>query len=181
MAKRTAMKNRSKKKSMKRKSGNGATRRPTRGATPRRASKSASSRRAPSRRSNGSAPRPAKIREGVITHTELASTDPMATREWCEAVLGWEFGEAMPSSAGPYHMWRFGIGTGGGIRSTNPPEPPGSLPYCEVKDIKTTYANAVAAGATPMMPPEALPGSMGWIAIVTAPGGVPIGFWSMGK
>ena len=120
-----------------------------------------------------------KIRPGVITHTELASADPPATRAWCAKVLGWKFGEAMPTPAGPYHMWRFDNDTGGGIRANNPPEAPGSIPYCEVADIHATFAKALAAGATEMMGPEALPGGMGWIAIVAAPGGVAIGFWAM--
>ena len=120
-----------------------------------------------------------KVRPGLITHTELASADPPATRAWCAKVLGWKFGEAMPTPTGPYHMWRFDNGTGGGIRANNPPEAPGSIPYCEVADIKATFSKALAAGATEMFAPEPLPGGMGWIAIVAAPGGVPIGFWSM--
>jgi len=120
-----------------------------------------------------------KLRQGVVTHTELASTDPESTRAWCEAVLGWKFGDAMPTPTGPYHMWRFSNGTGGGIRANNPPEMPGTIPYCEVADIRGTFAKAIDSGARVMMAPEALPGGMGWIAIVAAPGGVPIGFWSM--
>lgn len=121
-----------------------------------------------------------KTRNGVITHTELASSDPSATRDWCASVLGWKFGDSMPTPAGPYHMWRFdSLGTGGGIRANNPPEGPGSIPYVEVTDIRGTYEKALAAGANEMMAPEEIPGGMGWIAIVAAPGGVPIGFWAM--
>jgi len=119
-----------------------------------------------------------KIRPGVITHTELASADPPATRAWCQKVLGWKFGQAMPTPSGPYHMWRFEIGTGGGIRANNPPEVPGSIPYCEVASIQATFSKALAAGASEMLRPEQIPGGMGWIAIVIAPGGVPIGFWA---
>jgi predicted enzyme related to lactoylglutathione lyase len=125
-------------------------------------------------------PAPPKIRQGMITHTELASADPPATRTWCEQVLGWTFGEPMPTPAGPYHMWRFPNATGGGIRANNPPEVPGSIPYCEVANIQAVYSKAVESGATPMLPPEQLAGGMGWIAIVAAPGGVAVGFWSMG-
>jgi predicted enzyme related to lactoylglutathione lyase len=75
-------------------------------------------------------------------------------------------------------MWQFELGTGGGIRAANPPETPGSIPYCEVADIRATYGAALAAGAREMMPPMELPGGMGWVAIVAAPGGVPIGFWA---
>ena len=118
-------------------------------------------------------------RLNVVTHTELASTDPGATREWCATVLGWKFGDAMPTPGGPYHMWQFANGMGGGIRTNNPPEQPGSIPYVEVADIRKSYAKAIESGAHEMMAPEALPGGMGWIAIVAAPGGVPIGFWAM--
>jgi predicted enzyme related to lactoylglutathione lyase len=118
-------------------------------------------------------------RIGVITHTELASADPPATRTWCERVLGWKFGTPMPTPTGPYHMWRSANDTGGGIRENNPPEVPGTIPYCEVADIQATFAKAIAAGATEMVGPMALPSGMGWIAIVAAPGGVAIGFWAM--
>lgn len=115
----------------------------------------------------------------MITHTELASHDPEATRAWCTRVLGWQFGQATPTPGGPYHMWRFENDTGGGIRSNNPPEQPGTIPYCEVRGIRDTFDQALAAGAEEMLEPQALPNGMGWIAIVRAPGGVPIGFWSM--
>ena len=118
-----------------------------------------------------------KIQHGVVTHTELASADPQATQTWLERVLGWKFMQAMPTPTGPYRMWQFKNGTGGGLRSNQAPEGPGSIPYCEVNDIRGTYAKALDHGATAMMPPEEIPGGMGWIAIVAAPGGVPIGFW----
>lgn len=132
----------------------------------------------PAKRTAASKAAAPKMRHGLITHTELASADPPATKAWCQKALGWKFGPAVPTPTGPYHMWQFDNGAGGGIRSTNPPEAPGSIPYCEVVDIRGTYARALAAGATSMMPPEQLPGGMGWIAIVAAPGGVAIGFWA---
>lgn len=118
-----------------------------------------------------------RIRSGFISHTELASANPSATKQWCEEVLGWKFGEPMPTPAGPYHMWSFGSNIGGGIRVSNPPETPGSVPYCEVTDIKAAYQRALDAGASGMFPPDEIPGGNGWIAIVQAPGGVPIGLW----
>jgi predicted enzyme related to lactoylglutathione lyase len=152
-----------------------------RGGSPARKAKAArvrtTSRRPARKRSTASAPR--KLQPGVITHTELASGDPPATRAWCQKVLGWKFGEAMPTPGGPYHMWRFSNGSGGGIRANNPPEAPGSIPYCEVARIQQTYQQALKHGAEEMLAPQELPGGMGWIAIVAAPGGVAIGFWSM--
>jgi predicted enzyme related to lactoylglutathione lyase len=119
-----------------------------------------------------------KIRPGFISHTELASSDPAATAAWAKKALGWKFGEAMPTPAGPYHMWSFGDNMGGGIRANNPPETPGSVPYVEVPAIKPAYQKALDAGATLMMPPSEIPGGNGWIAIVAAPGGPAIGFWA---
>jgi predicted enzyme related to lactoylglutathione lyase len=146
---------------------------------PRKVAKKKSSARRP-KRAVASARKPAapKIRHGLITHTELASADPVATRTWCERVLGWKFAPAVPTSTGPYHIWRFETGTGGGIRGSNPSEVPGSIPYCEMPDIQVAFARALTAGATVMFPPAALPGGMGWTAIVAAPGGVPIGLWA---
>jgi len=120
---------------------------------------------------------PRKIRPGFISHTELASADPAATKTRCESVLGWKFGDPMPTPAGPFHMWSFGENIGGGIRGNNPPEVPGSVPYCEVPDVTDAYARALAAGATELMPPDQIPGDAGCIAMVLAPGRVPFGFW----
>ena len=60
-------------------------------------------------------------------------------------------------------------------------EKPGTVPYCEVPSCTAAFDKAVKAGATVMMPPGEIPGGMGWIAIVSAPGGVPIGFWAQKK
>jgi len=49
----------------------------------------------------------------------------------------------------------------------------------EVVDIQATYQQALASGGKEMVAPDPLPGGMGWIAIVAAPGGVAIGFWAM--
>jgi predicted enzyme related to lactoylglutathione lyase len=141
------------------------------------ASKRAASRRPAAKRAAPKAATAAS-RVGVVTHTEMASTDPAATQRWCEKVLGWKFGEAVSTPTGPYRMFRFANDTGGGIRVNNPPEAPGTIPYCEVASIRATFSKAIASGAIEMVAPMALPNSMGWIAIVVAPGGVPMGFWS---
>jgi predicted enzyme related to lactoylglutathione lyase len=87
---------------------------------------------------------------GWITHTDLASLDPAATKEWC--------------SQG-----------GGGIRPTSPPETPGSLPYVHVPDAAAAFTKALKEGAEEMMPPTRVMEGV-TVAIVRAPGGVPIGF-----
>jgi predicted enzyme related to lactoylglutathione lyase len=144
----------------------------------RRASPRPKARSGAARKRAAAKPAAPAVRIGMITLTELASTDPMATREWCASVLGWKFGESVPTPQGPYHMWRFANDTGGGIRVNTQTETPGSTPYVEVRNIRATYEQALAAGAREMVPPMALPGGMGWIAVVAAPGGPAIGFWA---
>lgn len=147
--------------------------------------KAAKKKKAPGKKkAKKAAKRPAarQIRPGgFISHTELASANPDATVAWAKKALGWKFGPSTPTPAGPYHMWSFGNGMGGGVRSANGPERPGTVPYVEVPAMQKAYDRALAAGATSMMPPGEIPGGMGWIAIVTAPGGVPIGLWAPKK
>lgn len=133
----------------------------------------------PARRAAAKAPAPGPpSRLNAITHTELVSADPAATQAWCESVLGWSFMPPIPLPDGDYRMWQFELGTGGGIRANTAQEAPGSIPYCEVANIRATFAAALAAGASEMIPPMALSGGMGWIALVVAPGGMAIGFWA---
>jgi predicted enzyme related to lactoylglutathione lyase len=177
MARKQAKKKAARKGGKKRGARKVVAKRPARRTATRRPARKAAKR--PARRRAPSANRPPAVRNGLITHTELASADPPATRAWCATVLGWQFGEAMPTPTGPYHMWRFSNDTGGGIRANNPPETPGSIPYCEVSSIQETWDLALRNGGTEMLAPQELPGGMGWIAVIAAPGGVPIGFWAM--
>lgn len=62
---------------------------------------------------------------GHITHTELASNAPEATREWCAAVFPWTFQPVFASPAGYYHLFAYSDQGGGGIRKTAGGEPSG--------------------------------------------------------
>ena len=44
--------------------------------------------------------RPTPGLQGWITHTELQSADPLATKSWCAKVLGWTFTQTMPMPDG---------------------------------------------------------------------------------
>ena len=112
---------------------------------------------------------------GWITHTDLASLDPAATRAWCAKVLGWTFRASLPIPGGEIHLFAYSAKGGGGIRPVNPPEVPGSLPYVHVADAAAAFAKAITEGAQEMMPPARVMEGV-TIAIVRAPGGVPIGF-----
>jgi len=112
---------------------------------------------------------------GWITHTDLASLNPLATKAWCAKVLGWTFRPSFPGPAGEIHLFAYSDKGGGGIRPLSPPEVPGSLPYIHVKDCQASFDLAIAEGATVMMPPTRVMEGV-TVAIVKAPGGVPIGF-----
>ena len=112
---------------------------------------------------------------GWITHTDLASRDPAATRKWCAQLLGWTFKPPFSSPGGDVHLFAYSDKGGGAVRSINPPEVPGSIPYVHVRDAAAAYEAALEAGAEEMMSQTPVMEGV-TIAIVRAPGGVPIGF-----
>lgn len=111
---------------------------------------------------------------GHITHTDLVSRDPAATRAWCEHVFGWQFRPPFQSPMGEYHLFAYSEQGGGGIGKGEPPEQPGSTPFVHVEDAHAAFERAVAAGATPLQNPERVMDGV-TIALVRAPGGVAIG------
>ena len=113
--------------------------------------------------------------DGWITHTDLASKDPVATKAWAQKVLGWTFKPPFPTPNGDIHLFAYSEQGGGGIRPLSPPEIPGSIPYVHVADCQASYDKALAEGAEEMMSPTRVMEGV-TIAIVRAPGGVPIGF-----
>lgn len=134
-------------------------------------------------KATGRKPAPARPREhqgtdglwNWITHTDLASRDPAATKAWCAKVLGWEFRDPMPMPGGDYHLFAYSRSGGGGIRATEAGEAPGGMPFVHVRSAADAFQRAVAAGAEPIQRPETImPGVT--LAVVRAPGGVPIGF-----
>jgi predicted enzyme related to lactoylglutathione lyase len=140
--------------------------------TRRPAVKTASKRAAKSRRPARHTP--TKGLYGWVTHTELASRDPDATRSFCAAVFGWSFRPNMATPAGPYHLYAYSETGGGGIRSNAAGELPGSTPFIHVADAHEAYAAALRAGAESISAPERIMEGV-TIALVRAPGGVPIG------
>lgn len=113
---------------------------------------------------------------GWITHTELASADPTATKAWCAKVLGWTFMPSVPMpGGGEYMLFAYSDQGGGGIRPTNPSETPGSSFTVHVADTRAAFEKALREGAEEIEAPRpVMPGVT--IAVVRAPGGVPVGF-----
>lgn len=112
---------------------------------------------------------------GWITHTDLASADPAATKEWCAEVLGWKFKPSFPGPNGDIHLFTYSDQGGGGVRPLSPPEIPGSIPYVHVENTQAAFDKALRAGAEEMLSPTRVMEGVS-VAIVRAPGGVPIGF-----
>jgi predicted enzyme related to lactoylglutathione lyase len=112
---------------------------------------------------------------GWITHTELASADPAATRAWCAKVLGWTFMPSVPMhGGGEYMLFAYSDKGGGGIRPTHPSETPGSSFTVHVADARAAFEKALREGAEEILPPTpVMPGVT--VAVVRAPGGVPVG------
>jgi predicted enzyme related to lactoylglutathione lyase len=111
---------------------------------------------------------------GWITHTDLASHDPAATRDWCAKVLGWQFKPSFSTPGGDIYLFAYSAKGGGAVRRVNPPEMPGSIPYIHVADAAVAFAKAIEAGAEEMVSPTRVMAGV-TIAMVRAPGGVPIG------
>lgn len=113
---------------------------------------------------------------GWITHTELASADPVATKSWCANVLGWTFQPPFPApGGGEYHLFAYSEKGGGGIRRTNPSEQPHSSFSVHVADAHEAFEKALREGATAITPPTSVMDGV-TIAVVRAPGGVEVGF-----
>lgn len=112
---------------------------------------------------------------GWITHTDLASTDPSATKVWCADVLGWNFPPPFDTPTGTYQLFTYSDVGGGGIRPVAPGEQPGSTPTVHVRDAHAAFEAALAAGAESIRAPTKVMDGV-CTALVRAPGGVVIGF-----
>ena len=80
----------------------------------------------------------------------------------------------MPSR-GEYHLFAYSDTGGGGIRAINAAEAPGSSFSVHVADTRAAFEKALREGAEAMVPPTRVMQGV-TIAVVRAPGGVPIGF-----
>jgi len=113
---------------------------------------------------------------GWITHTEFATPEPDALRNWLKGVLGWKFKPAMPMPDGSeYIVFTYSDKGGGGIRPTVPGEAESTVPYVQVANVQKTFDKAIGAGATELMAPTPIMNDL-VIALVRAPGGIMIGF-----
>jgi len=110
----------------------------------------------------------------MIAHTELASDDPAATKNFLESVFHWKFrnidrGEMMIAYETPG-------GSQGSIRRTAEKEIPRSLNYVLVKDLEEAENKIKSSGGEIILPRVDVPemGSFFWFKV---PGGPVLACW----
>jgi uncharacterized protein len=112
--------------------------------------------------------------EGGLAFTELASSDPAATRHFLERVFGWRF-RSLQMPMGEYLAYEVPGGRGG-VRPVRGNEAPASLAYVRVNDLDAAQARVVAAGGTIVLPRVDVP-SMGGFFWFRVPGGPILACW----
>lgn len=116
------------------------------------------------------------VRGRFLWH-DLITSDVAAAVAFYTAVTGWTVQE-MPTGEGqpPYTMWVNAAGepVGGAAALTSKDVAMGTGPYwmshVGTPDARSTYAEAMAAGASSLVPPTAIPG-IGYYAVLADPQG----------
>jgi len=111
----------------------------------------------------------------MIAHTELATTDPEAMKDFLGKVFGWNF-ETVKTPAGKLISFETQGGARGSIRRTQPPELPGSINYVLVDNLDATAAKVKKMGGQVVLPRTDVPG-MGSFFWFKVPGGPVLACW----
>ena len=111
----------------------------------------------------------------MLAHTELASTDPEATRRFLEKVFKWNL-EEIDTPTGKLIRYHTPGGARGSIRRTRPKEAPAIINYILVEDIESTASIIKRTGGEILMPIVEVPqmGSFFWFKV---PGGPVLAAW----
>lgn len=114
---------------------------------------------------------PKKIRiKNTMAFTELASTNPDATRKFLEDAFDWRF-DTVQMLNGQYLTYRNPQGNMVGIRPAQQAETPGSTNYVRVEDLNEAERKIRAMGAEIVLPRTDIPrmGSFFWFKIPAGP------------
>jgi predicted enzyme related to lactoylglutathione lyase len=111
----------------------------------------------------------------MLAHTELASTDPEATRNFLEKVFNWDL-EEINTPSGSLVRYRTPGGARGSIRGTRPNETPATINYILVDDIEATASRIKRTGGEILMPTVDVP-RMGRFFWFKVPGGPVLAAW----
>lgn len=112
---------------------------------------------------------------GMLAHTELASTDPEATRRFLEKVFKWDLDE-IKTTDGKLIRYQTPGGARGSIRRTRPRETPATINYILVEDIGATASRIKRTGGEILMPVVDVP-HMGRFFWFKVPGGPVLAAW----
>jgi uncharacterized protein len=114
---------------------------------------------------------------GAPTWIELTTSDTEAAQRFYRNVFGWTFESAGPEYGGYTNAFKDGHPVAGLM--FNDPQwnsPDCWTTYFHTTDIKTTVAEATAAGATTFVEPMEV-NEKGWMAVLTDPNGALFGLW----
>lgn len=114
---------------------------------------------------------------GHFSWVDLATPDPTGSLAFYEPLFGWSH-EAVPSSGGGYLMLRReGEAVAGMVAlPAQSGIPPCWFSYILVDSVDAAQARALELGASPLAPPNDVPG-MGRVCIVRDPTGAHVGLW----
>jgi predicted enzyme related to lactoylglutathione lyase len=112
----------------------------------------------------------------MIAHTELASRDPHATKDFLERVFDWKF-ESVQTPQGELMPYRTPGGAQGSVKGTKPGEDPVSMNYILVEDIGGAEKKIIASGGEIVLARVDVPkmGSFFWFKV---PGGPVLACWA---
>jgi predicted enzyme related to lactoylglutathione lyase len=116
------------------------------------------------------------VRElGMISHSEIASTDPVATKKFLEEVFRWDF-TTVKTPAGERFSFHAAGGADGSVRKTRSGELPASINYVLVKDLRLAEGEVKKKGGEIVLPRVDVPqmGSFFWFKV---PGGPVLACW----
>ncbi len=111
----------------------------------------------------------------MLSHTELASTNPEASKKFMDKVFRWKF-ETVKTPTGKLFSYRTPGGAEGSIRPTQPKESPTSINYILVHGLDSMATRIKKLGGEIVLPRVDVPdmGSFFWFRV---PGGPILACW----
>ena len=113
---------------------------------------------------------------GKFVWFEHVSNNPEKAKTFYAGLFGWTFEDMQMGGGPPYTMIHNADVGIGGVRSGAPGERSSWMSYVSVPDVNAVFDAAVAAGATPLMPPTDF-GQAGRGATVADPTGALVSLW----
>ena len=119
-----------------------------------------------------------------IVHTEFMTDNPKGTADFIGKMFGWKI-KKMNSPNMEYYLWNYPgeeNSPGGGIGGLSPQsatKTPHVAVTVDVENIAEAIKKAKSFGAKELVAETAIGGDMGYFAILSIPGGVNLGLWSL--